>query len=153
MNNLSRTLLLMTLTLIIAGCRADASVSLAKCFDVSFRELIDSNQGTITNRCDIGLQGDYVAVLHPAIMLDDEVYISHGLDHKAIKTLRSLRGAGAGYESIYIIPLNGQASPSRTTSQKSVVNVRKLIVARKSVSNLTFTLEWSPEGVMIVELK
>lgn len=153
MKTLLYTFVLTILALTNAGCKTDASVSLAECIGVSFNKLIDSNRRKITSQCNIGLVGNYVAVLHPAVILSDEAYKAQGLNDKTVKILRSLQASGAGYESIYIIPLNGQELPSRTTSQGKTVSVRNLLVVKKAEPLLTFTLEWFPDEVRVVDLK
>lgn len=141
------------LALLIAGCRTDPAVSLAKCIEVSSNKLIDLNTNKVTENCNIGLTRSYVAVIHPALTLDDKAYIAHGLDVKNIKILRSLREVSKGHESIYIIPFNDQELPSRTTSQGSIISVRELIVVRKSEPFLRFTLEWFPDGIKVIKLE
>lgn len=153
MSNISQALVIMALALLTTACRTDASVSLAECIGKAYRELLDSDQRTITRQCNIGLAGDYVAVLNPAAVLSDEEYKDHGLDDRTLKILHSLQGHGGVYESIYIIPLDGQEQPSRTTSQGKIVGIQNLIVASKTAPILTFTLEWSPDKTRVVRLQ
>jgi hypothetical protein len=92
-------------------------------------------------------------VLHPADELDGADYKSHGLKESEIKTLINLRSSGRMSESIYIIPLDGQEPPSRTTSQGTVVSLHGFISARNNGPFLKVTLEWTPESIYVVGLQ
>ena len=143
----------MALTLALSACKNDASVLLAECIGEAQKELLETNQRSIAKSCNVGLRGDYLAVLHPAAKLNDEELKNHGLDEKEINVLRSLQSPRVAYESIYMIPLTGQALPSRTTSQGGIVSIPVFISEKKSSPVLKFTLEWTPDGVKVVGLR
>ncbi len=153
MKALSLTILIIALTLMLSACKKDASVLLAECIVEAHKELLEANQRTIEKSCNVGLKGDYLAVLYPAASLNDEELKNYGLNVREIKKLRSLQLSGTTYESIYMIPLTGQMSPCRTTSQSRIVNIQGFIYKKKSSPVLELTLEWTPNGVKVVGIR
>jgi hypothetical protein len=153
MNKLSNILIVIAIASLVPGCKKDASVALAECIGKARNELIESNLNKFTKQCDVGLKGNYLVVLHPAAELDGADYKSHGLKESEIKTLINLRSSGRMSESIYIIPLDGQEPPSRTTSQGTVVSLHGFISARNNGPFLKVTLEWTPESIYVVGLQ
>jgi hypothetical protein len=143
----------MALMLTLSSCKKDASVLLAECIWEAHKELLEANQRSIAKSCNVGLKGDYLAVLHPAATLNDEELKNYGLDEKEIKELRALQSPRDAYESIYMIPLKGQELPSRTTSQGGIVSIPVFISEKKRSPVLEFTLEWTPDGVKVVGLR
>ena len=153
MNKLSNILIVMALASMVPGCKKDASVTLAECIEKARNELIESNLNKVTKQCDIGFKGSYLVVLHPAAELNRVDYKKHGLNESEIKTLSNLRSSGRLSESIYVIPLDGQETPSRTTSQGTDVSLHGLILTRNNGPFLNVTLEWTPESIEVVGLQ
>ena len=153
MDKLAHIILIIALTLALSACKKDASVLLAECIGDAHKELLNTNQRTITNSCNVGLNGAYLVVLYPAINLNDKELKNYGLDDREIRVLRSLQFPQVAYESIYIIPLEDQELPSRTTSQGGMVNIPNFISVKKGDPVLAFTLEWAPDGIKIVSLQ
>ena len=153
MNKLLNILIVMALASMVTGCKKDASVALAECIGKARNELIESNLNKVTKQCDVGLMGNYLVVLHPATELDVADYKDYGLNESEIRTLSNLRSSGRMSESIYVIPLDGQEPPSRTTSQGTVVSLHGFILARNNGPFLKVTLEWTPESIVVMDLQ
>ena len=153
LSSLPHIILIVSLSLMLSACKKDTSVLLAECINKAQKALVDTGQQSINRSCDVNMKGNYLAILHPAKNLDDAELKTYGLDDREIKTLRTLQIPNFAYESIYIIPLDDQEPPSRTTSQGGAVNVLDFISAKKDNPVLTITIEQTPTGINIVGLQ
>ena len=148
-----RSSLCLTLGLLLGSSCAtfsDPAVRLSACLGRAAESLRDSHDEELTVTCDFRLKGSCVVVLHPEGELPASAYEQAGLG-KITSQLQALRLGGR--EAIYVVPLDGQAKPSRTTAQNRVVSIPSLLVQSCSNSTVTFTLRKSDQGIKVVSLE
>ena len=148
-----RTLVVAVLGLILGSSCAsfsDPAVRLSSCLARAAGSLEELQDENLTVACDFRLQGPCVVVLHPAGQLSDAAYERAGLGNVTTQ-LQSLR-LGT-HEAIYVIPLEGQASASRTTAQGRTVSIPQLLAKTCSDSTVTITLRRTEQGIELVALE
>lgn len=133
-----------------AGCASftDPAVRLANCLGRGARATGEAHDDT-TVTCDFRLEGPCVVVLHPSGQLSKDDYDRAGLGKMRTELLSLRLGEREG---IYVLPLDGQVLPSRTTSQGRSVHIPRLFTKRYTDSVATLTLRRTERGVEVVAL-
>ena len=137
---LSRLYLLLMGTALMIGCSTDPAVRLANCVERDVAALKRSGNPDMECECDIGLTGLYAAVIYPAHLLTNSDLKSQGMSEALVKEVRELQFAGEPYESIFVIPLEGQRPPSRTTYYHNFATVKNLSFITRNNSVVRYIL-------------
>lgn len=112
---------------------SDPAVRVAECLEAAAR----GGESTVT--CDLKLPGRYVVILYPSDLVLDSTLREAGVPDNTIPELKALRLGPK--EAIFVIPLDHQQSPSRTTYQRRFVSIPKLLVKVGSDSSVTLLLQ------------
>jgi hypothetical protein len=145
--------LLLVVAVALVAC-ADPAVRLANCVEKGTTKLKTSGRDRLTCQCDLRLEGNYTAVLYPAVALSDSDLAAHGMTPEAIRGVRALQFPGPPYESIYVVPMDGSTTPrTRTTYHANFASIPALSSVAKKTSAVTFDLEKSGTYVLVRNLR
>ena len=129
------------------GCDApsDPAVRVAKCLEAA------SHRGEAVVKCDLKLEGRSVTILHPSGPIQESALQDLGVPGEIIAELRTLRLGPQ--EAVYVIPMDNQDSPSRTTYQARFVSIPKLLVKIGRDSSATLVLAKGSGRPAVVEVR
>ncbi len=137
----------------ITGCNAlsDPAVRIAFALEKGTGQLLQSQARELEVRCDTGLSGRYVAILHPAGTLADAELVQAGIPRESLAELRSLRLGP--HEAVYVIPLDHQDLPSRTTWQANVLGIPALLARVSAEPTIVIVIRKVQRGVVAVGIR
>jgi hypothetical protein len=132
----------------VAGCGdmlSDPAVRVAECLEAAARA------GERTVKCDLKLSGRYVVILYPNDLVLDADLRQAGVPDGTIPELRALRLGPQ--EAVFVIPLDHQDRPSRTTYQGRFVSISELLVKVGSDSSVTLDLQSNSSHPRVVGIR